>query len=705
MTVTTANDLTKSDAINLVEFRAIVDASPAGITSCGNDLNQLYAYVGLKDTGSQTRNAVSEALYKRVKTSFATGHQVAQQTCRSLITDLIREHVIRGVPLDPYFEILAHLRDALRSDDKSYNIQGDWAAAISAACDHVEIHSWGIENRERTYAREYEVARAAKALEDAGFEINLSPGSINLTEAGETKLIQRIETLIRKIGGLNVARRIFTAIDSQYDANQARYHLVPPISSIGGGSPQVPWGYLLQLAVKHIEGDKPLNNSDSDWKTLRSLAIAYAAVIDVQSYTHIAWQTFDADELLHFLRNLALNDTLFRIPQLRPSDVERLTRGMLDFIDNTIQTKNGWTIDQALSVISHILDPARDVRGPIIFSKRDISKALPDIPQPLVHTILDEVLCHPISGSNQHFSRPTDAPRREDRTLGVNFGERPLLKLGKRYCLIDRSACAQACIEALLAALRTEHSRLDDSVGKAVERFIESELEKHNIPTMCGDYDHNKDHGECDLVVETPDKLIFFELKKKALTRRARAGMDIDLLPDLAGSQLQAHAQLGWHEVRILESKKLDLVYDGTVSTLNLGDREIEKFAISLFDYGSYQDRIVLKHFLEATMNAEFHPHDKQFNKKFDKINASLEELREQIRLKNPDQKIVDQPFFNCWFISVPLFLIMLDGVRDPASFRDSVLACRHITTGTADLYYEISYIRQLREANASRTS
>ncbi|WP_205520821.1 hypothetical protein [Propylenella binzhouense] len=681
-------------AIDLPAFRAIVDANPPGISSCGQNLEQLYSYVGLNKSGSLAREQVSEALCARMRDAFASGHKAVWQACRLLQTDLIREHVLRDVPLNPYFEVLCHLKDAMRSDDKPSGIRDDWKAAIAAARDHVEINSWQTLPG-RTYAREFAVARAAKALEDSGYEIDLSPGWISLSKTGEAKLVRAIETTIAKMGGLNVARRIFAKIASTFDPGQGRYHLVPRISLTGGGAPQVPWGYLLQLAAKHLEGDRPLDDDDRRWGHLLHLSTNYAAVLDVQPYAPIAYRTFDAEDLLVFLRDVALYDTLFRIPQLRPSDVDRIARGMLDFLDSAAPTTSGWSLDQALSLIAHILDPIRDVRGPIILRKSDICRAMPDIPKEIVYCLLDEVLCHAAAGVNRRFSYPTDAPTTADNTLGITFSSRPLLKLGTCYCLIDRSVCAPAFIEALLAALRPQREGLDNAVGLAMERFVEREFVAHGVPTLSGDYDHDTKHGQCDVIADTPQTLIFFELKKKALTRRAQAGMDADLLLDLAGSLLKAHAQAGWHEVRLKQAGTLELVRDGVTRTLSLNGREVEKVAMSMLDYGSFQDRIVLRHFLETTMNATFRPVDLQLSKRFDEINVSLAEIRDQIALNYPRREQVEHPFFNCWFMSVPQLLILLDGVSDAAGFRAALWTCRHITTGSADLYYELSLMRR----------
>lgn len=680
--------------MNLASFCSLVDLNSPGIASCEGNLARLYNYVGLADTSSQKRDEVLKALKARMGAAFKSGHQSVWRVVRSLQTDLIREHVLRGAAFDPYFEVLDCLRDAMQSEDKSTDIDGDWASAIAAAHDYVTVHSWGAINREKIYAREFAVAKAAKVLEGAGFEIDLRPGHISLSEEGEKKLVQTIEMTIAKMGGLNVARRVFDRIKPAYDSKLGRYHLVPHISSIGDGKPQVPWGYLLHLAIKHLDGERPLENSDVHWLKLEVLVTAYAAVIDVQPYSPMAYASYDADGLIVFLRELALYDTLFRIPQLRPSDVERLVRGIFGFIDPSTPTKAGWTLNQALMIIAYLLDPIREARGPIILKARDIEKAVPTIPRAVTRIILDDVLSHGASGPNQFFSKPTDAPTTEDRILGITFGERPLIKLRRSYVMIDRSICAPAFLEALLAAFRREREKLDDEVGLALESFVENELIAHGVPTNAGNYDHNNNHGECDLVAETPKTLIFFELKKKALTRRARAGMDASLLLDLAGSLLQAHAQAGWHEIRIRQAGSLSLTRNEVSITLELANRGIERVALSMLDYGSFQDRIVLKHFLEATLNASFYPNDANLKKKFDKINSSLTEIREQLAIKYPGDIEIAQPFFECWFVSVPQLLVLLDGVNDADAFQKSLWSLRHITTGTADLYYEISYLR-----------
>jgi hypothetical protein len=320
-----------------------------------------------------------------------------------------------------------------------------------------------------------------------------------------------------------------------------------------------------------------------------------------------------------------------------------------------------------------------------------------------VIAILRNLLSHAEGGPNQHFSRPTDAPTPDDNSKGADFYLKPLIRRpGNRYLIVDRSMCGWGYVEALLTALRPLDRDLDTKVGTAMEKFVEGEFVLHNVDVFSGDYDEGG-HGECDIAVPTPEVLVFLELKKKTLTRRARAGSDAELLLDLAGSLLDAHAQAGWHELRIMKAGFLDLVRDGSTHRLSLDGRGIEKIALGMLDFGSFQDRIVLKQFLEATLNVNFGSSNLAYDKKFKKINLALEEIREQYNTAHAGKTEIRLPFFNCWFMSIPQLLILLDEVSDPATFKSALWSYRHMVTGTSDLYFEIFKMRRMRDEAAAQ--
>jgi hypothetical protein len=92
------------------------------------------------------------------------------------------------------------------------------------------------------------------------------------------------------------------------------------------------------------------------------------------------------------------------------------------------------------------------------------------------------------------------------------------------------------------------------------------------------------------------------------------------------------------------------------------------------------------------------------YDKKFKTINDALQEIRDQYNLAHQGDAVIPQPFFNCWFVSIPQLLVLLDGVTDADSFRKALWSCRHMTTGTSDLYFEISNMRRLASNSETTT-
>lgn len=676
--------------MDLNTFRKIVDRMPAGITDYKDDPARLYAYAGLNFDEPHQVNAVGDALDARIRTAFKGGGRTAAGLCRGLQTDLIREHVILNAPLDPYYNLLGRIRDALKLLPDTGEIDSDWDAAIKGARDGVEMCNLPTNDLRRPHAREFAVADAAKALKQAGYSIRLEPGLIALEIAAEKSLVSAIEKLIAQIGGLNIARKIFEQITPTYDADLGRYQLVPSISLTGGGQPQIPWGYLLHLAIKHIDGIKPYSDLQAHWPLLLSLATAYAAVVDVQPYYPTVWGSLDAKGLLKYLQEQAIYDSMFRFPQLRASDVLKICRGALTFVNMDMTIADGCKLSEIFDVIGYLVDPIRDARGPVAIDERAVKRALPRIHKKAITTIFRDVLSHSVDGANQSFSLPTDTP-------GADFYLKPLIRRqDNRYLIVDRSMCGWGYVEALFSALRSTIKEFDNQVGTAMERFVEAELSSRGVPVLSGEYDEDG-HGECDIAAETPQTVVFIELKKKALTRRARAGSDAHLLLDLAGSLLDAQVQAGWHELRITHAGALNLVRNGQTRCLSLDSRGIEKIALGMLDFGSFQDRVVLKQFLEATLNVNFGSHDPVYAKRFKAINDALQEIRKQYSATHAGKVEVHQPFFNCWFMSIPQFLILLDEVTDAETFRSALWSCRHIVTGTSDLYFEIANMRRMK--------
>jgi hypothetical protein len=679
--------------IDLPEFKRLVDSSADNITPIRGELSQLYDYVGLPAATSWRLNTVTDELYNKIRGRFHSDQKAVWRNCRQLRNELIYAHILSKEALEPYNVILECLQDALRAPASVPPAEDDWAGAVGFAYDHVRLHPWSDANRyELTHVRQFAVARAALQLKKRGFEIISGEGNLRVDPASETRLIARLEELTKATGGINVASNIFSIIDNAYDVQQQRFHLVRRAPSVPGGvEPNVPFGFLLQLAAKHPALPRSREGIDQSWRELAELAIAYAAVFDVQPYNQFELMFKDYWSIVPFLQEVALYDSLFTIPQIRPRDAIKIAGGLLEWLDPNKEQSGGWSIAQALTVAQQTLNLAATSRGPVLIELGQLTAPCKPIPAKAIGRILERVFSHSLLGANQNFAKPYEPP-------GPDFTFKPLLKAGdKKYWLLNPSACATGFIEALFSPLREANKGFDDRIGLAIEDFLRKELESCGVAVFSGKYLDGGKEWECDLVVESAQTIFFLEIKKKPLTRRARAGTDVDVLLDLAGSLLDAQLQAGGHELRIKANGYLDLADEsGRTTRISLNGREVERIAVSLFDFGGFQDRILLKLFLENTLGITYGTHDPSRQRKFDALNDKVVELRDQHkRLVALEPEAARQPFFHCWFLSVPQLLVLCDSVKSNDDFRAGLWKTRPVWFGTMDFYADHATINK----------
>jgi hypothetical protein len=678
--------------IDLPEFKRLVNSSADNITPIRGDLSLLYGYVGLEASSAWQLAKVADELYKKIRDQFHSDPRAVWRHCRQLRNELIYAHILSKEPLEPYNAILQSLLDAVRAPASTLPAQDNWAVAVGFAYDHVRLQPWDDANLYAlTHSRQFAVARAALQLQERGFKVVNDNGHLRVEPSSETRLITRLEELTKAVGGINVAGNIFATINPTYDVQQERFHLVRRVSSVPGGvQPNVPFGYLLQLAVKHPMPPPRRHGIEASWQELVELAVAYAAIFDVQPYNQFELAFKDYWSIVPFLQELALYDSLFAMPQIRPHDAIKIADGLLEWLDVNKEQDGGWSIAEALTVAGQIVNLAAKSRGPVPIELGQLVGPCKPIPAKTIGRILERVFSHPLPGANQQFAKPYEPP-------GPDFSFKPLLKAGeKRYWLVNSSACAPGFIEALFTPLRKTNKGFDDRIGLEIEDFLREKLEACGVNVSSGKYVDGKE-WECDLVVESERTIFFLEIKKKPLTRRARAGADIDVLLDLAGSLLDAQLQAGGHEIRIKKKGYLDLVdRAGQTTRVSLNGRQVERIAVSLFDFGSFQDRILLKLFLENTLGIKYGTHDPARQKKFDDLNDKVVELRDQHKeLTNSEPEAAGQPFFHCWFLSVPQLLVLCDSAKSNDDFRAALWKTRHVWTGTMDFYADHAMINK----------
>lgn len=685
--------------ISLSDFIVIVDGISPGISRDAEPREALQ-YIGRSIEGGYARHIISDELRHRIAKAAVGGQKQAAQHVNGLIDELVRNHEIDGAKRDPYYEILCVIRDALRSGSFDEPCTVNWHEIVRAAIDASE---WNGQIHLPLYRSTNVVKIAAAGAEKRLGRIGASGARDQIsTETNRVAIAKRIEKAVTRMGGMEVLRRLELALDSTFHLNMGRY-IEKEIFEFGSEKlrARIPYNYLLNIAVKCPVARKPMRKSDKDWVDLVNLSKDFALLYRVQSANYMENMFASEETLLPLLRRISVRDALFSPSQLRSTDVVRILRGLLNAASNLprVDSANVDVGNKTIDVIESILRLTMTRKSKRL-KLQEIADECRSLPFDNVVDIVRDVLSHSPGTCNQNFLLPDEVPDsslpREERA-GANFTDRPLISLGEdEYLLPSLPFSTPAMLEAVLAQLRA--AKVDEDMGLAIEDFLLKELQGHGLTVSTGKYKAGGKDWECDIVIETAKRVIFLEIKKKSLTRAARAGMESALLIDIAASLVSSTLQAMRHEEQLRQGPLVLTLKDGTLHTINLDGREVERFAVTLHDYGGFQDRLLLQAILGVQMRLQFSTDDSGVKKKIEQVNNAMMELR-QVN-KNlwmaAGSPSAWSPFKSSWFLSVPQILILLDGVTCAEEFEVELGRTRQMTTGHKDFYVDLSFAREL---------
>lgn len=668
--------------------------------------------LGIPASAASNMKEITDALQVKIRAALNVPNSNVWEHFRELQAQLIHEHIANDQVLDPYFELIGRIRDAVSSSQSSDAPDGsDWRTAVQIATDHLQLISLQFHrpNYEVTYRAEVERARASKRLKEFLLGSKRGPIPYEMQIGHDTSIARSLGKRVMRLGGIETAALIFRILSPVYCEEHGCYHDVPQFPAPGQPSaPRIPFGLLLNLAAKYPLAKAPFRNAPEDRQKLFQLAIDYATLHRAQSYSNMEWIQKHPSTILRDMQRLAIGDALYFIEQLRPADAIKIMRGLVTAL--TLRCKINQEVighcTRMSEIAEAILRVAQDVRGPIIFTKDRLMAEMPGLPAHEAHRIVTEDMAHPRrSGANALFTRPAEIPDDalpRDQRSAPNFGDRPLLSLDHgRFVLLDQSACSQAFVECLLTRLRS--TVIESDIGNAVEDFVRAELRSHGLDVKYGNHglSAKKRDGECDAVIETENFVIFIEIKKKSLTRAARSGFDVAVLADTTNSMASALLQAGNHELLLRRNGSLRLTAGDQTFAIELRSRTVVRIALSLFNYGGFQDRSVLRQVLSAQLWTSYAASNPDRAETVTKVNNKLSDLR---KLNEELYALAGKPaqwhpFHDCWFLSVPQFLLLLDEVNRPEDFERELRRTRAMTFGTRDFAYEYCRIRRQQRA------
>lgn len=693
--------------LSTLRFRELVDSSENPFPKTGDDLQALYELVGLPLGPFLQRNAVSDQVAVNLRKHCPSDLKPVWHHLKRIQDVLIAENLLEGAPLEPYFGVVAAIRDCVRDRRNDPGIaQPDWPAIVRWGRLRASLspgaYSHSPEVMRTLYSRQFAVADATKRMSDAGFEYLIEGTDVFFSEAERLKMAAQIEEKILRLGPLNTAERLFASLAKVYEPEMQRYLLGRRVTALGTNTPpQVPIGYLLLLLAKHLDSGAEATGQASDsedlWNDLCRFSADFAALYDYQPYSQFELLFVDAHRLPYFIAELAVYDRLFGFRQFRASDLPEAVRELFTWVTRTQEQALGWTIEAAADAVAVVVAGEPYKLGPRALPKNFLTN----------HGGIDPEMGRKLTELLTHASTPNAGFILPEHCDAFDLEQRPLIQ-GPRdsRILLDAAAGGPSVFAALAESLYTIDDNTFTKIGTAAEGFLAKRMQRRGVNLLRGTYRYPEAKGECDAIVETEDTIIFLELKIKSFTRPSQAGQDLSILFDLSRSLFQSIEQANKHEILLRKRGEILLQQpDGSSVCLRHDGRDIEKVAMTFDDFGSFQDRTVITQLFSVLINSRTNAIDRTQQDKADHLNKVCVRLRTQFEeLGRLHQLAADKPFFNCWFLSIPQMLVLLDRTTSNSSFKDQLWMCRHMSTLSLDWYSEMATARSLACASNVQT-
>lgn len=535
-------------------------------------------------------------------------------------------------------------------------------------------------------------AQSVKYLTSKNCEISIVEDEIEFI-SGLDEIYKKLEQKISEFGGINL---IFECLAHQdYDSKFKRYIFLKDLNP-GDKEPQIPWGYLLNLSLKHLQIkhiSKRLKYEKLFEEIIELSKRIINGVYNVQDYSIWTYFYLDLKNLPQQVSNMVLYDSLFTIPQSNILLELELCKYLFSFDHNFFKDNLGFTIDEFITVGNDLYNIWNKKNNPILIQ---LSKKIKYILPYDTYSKILNFMSH-TDNLNNNYIEPDDYQK-------INFHEKPLIKFNSSSFLLPAvSWSAPNFYESLATFLREPcelqlNKNLNDILGVRLEEFIAILLNKYGINFIKGGkYKFNKNNAECDFVIECEKSIIIIEVKKKVLTRESKSGRNYSIIIDLSKSLLYSQIQAGKVEILLKRNGKISLKENNKRHEISLKNRVIKRISLTQLEYGSLYNQLFIRKFLEAQLNGEFRLEngDDELNKKFEEFIRYGEQFQQQyVELNNLQEEDFNYFIHRCYFMSLSQLFEVIKRSSDNDSF-DENLPKNLIETGAFDWYYEYGILNK----------
>lgn len=421
-------------------FKNLVNNIEATIT-CERDFEKEYG-INLDDKPIHfTEDKVSKEIQTILK-SLDDG--LDKSVLNKINTELMYRQIIYDEDLITYLQIIDIMHRVTgffnfipNWDDKK------WNELIRLSKNYLNLSENYKFDLKRCNTKIFNRAHSIKYLTSKNCEISIVEDEIKFI-SGLDEIYKKLEQKISEFGGINLIFECLAHMD--YDSKFKRYIFLKDLNP-GDKEPQIPWGYLLNLSLKHLQF-KHISKRFKYEKLFKEIIELSARIINgvynVQDYSIWPYFYLSLKNLPQHVSNMVLYDSLFTIPQSNILLELELCKYLFSFDHDFFKDNLGFTIDEFITVGKDFYNIwNKENKSILIQLSKKINYTLP---YDTYNKILN-FMSH-TGDLNYNYIEPDDYQK-------INFHEKPLIKFNSSSFLLPAvSWSAPNFYESLATFLR-----------------------------------------------------------------------------------------------------------------------------------------------------------------------------------------------------------------------------------------------------------
>lgn len=684
-------------------FVRYVDNNICNLESEKWTLEEVCIRHSIEYTDTMYTDKLKSILISQCKAILKSEEQFPRNMLRDLSDHFALKYLVEKMEIQPYFQMLRTLNNILQNGIMIISIENEaaWNKIIAIMLDVIKLEydEFDIEREiSQLHVRQHVVGQSARYLIDKGYQINVSNNRLLTKDFG--KIGRDIEGKIISLGGVNVAERLFTILSRTFNQKQKRYRIIRNRAAFGNRkvNSQYPFGYLLQLCVKNYVKYNTKNSwlFEERFGELLNLSQSYVSIMDIQDYSIYSNMFFDLEKIVYYLQDNMLYDHTVAFTQWNPDYIPSLLKGLLKkfFDDPSIAATFSFSLNDFINVTKKLLD-STSTYGTKRITRNELYTHFPKMDSKSIDEML-VLMSHKRKTINKSYTLPTDVS---------DFSKKPLIQMkDDEFVIVNPSFCAFSFYETISNSIRNVYSGFNSEVGYELEKYIMRMMTSKGIDCKTGFYSND---NECDIVIETEDKVVFIEVKMKPLTRKAIAGDGVNLFVDLSRSLIASQKQLGTHELYLLQNGKIALRQDHSLKksknkkqvVIEHKNRKIERVSVGFTEYGFITDRQVVAAILETVTIGSVHSDDPKREHELNDLHQAAQVLQKQSeKLMDYKSEYSQNEYFDCAFFTLQQLLMIINDSNSTDSFVENLLTTKYSTMSTNDFYYEYDEWRRIRK-------